>query len=142
MKKFIYLALAVFFASCSKEQFELTPTSNKSSTPTTIVNTLRDSIDQSFFVNGWQPEIICLKMGIGDMMGFEVKPPKINGSYETVFHCEWSWIRTKNGGVKSCIDDKITIKPMKGSNVVLRIWGERLGTPIKSDVYLTQYKIK
>ena len=129
------LLLFVIFVSCSKD-ISIEPVKTAQGK---IEN--RDLIDQNFFEYGSQP-YIELQYGEQGELCLEGYPPILNGSFETLYEYEWSFTRCKGCGSDSCSGKNITIKALKGSNIILRVQGYRVGTNIKSDYFYQQIKVQ
>ena len=129
MKKLI---IFVAFIGCQKEALIEPKTTKQNKIET------RDYIDQNFFENG--PEIITQYCKDGSYC-FKAVNPIPAGNFETTYKYEWGYIRCNKCGSDSAEEKEIKVKVLKGSYVVLKVQGFRVGTNIKSDFMHVAYKI-
>lgn len=134
MRKIIFLLTCTFIISC--EKLELVPT------PSARISTQTQAgiIDQNFFQKGSKMTIKCLNISPKGEYTLECIPPILRVKSETMYYCTWNYIRADKGDLKSKTGLIIKVKPKPGSNVILTMWAERLGTNVKSDFQHAQYK--
>ena len=134
MKKLSIVLILATLISCTKE-------SNYFTNDLITQNNTRDLIDQNFFFFFSVPKIVCIGYSKKGLCLQCINPIPV-GKYENKFHYEWSWIRTDKGGLKTCTDIEPILNPVPGTSVILKIWAERVGTNIKSDIFITGFLIK